>query len=108
MAPTIHSGMIAENTGNWRPAIAESFSTSRSVTWARVVMGIPMLPKATGAVLAMSDNPLAWIGENPSCNNRAAVIATGAPNPAAPSMKAPKQKAINTTWIRGSGATRIN
>ena len=67
-----------------------------------------MLPKATGAVLAMSDNPLAWIGEKPSWRSNAAVIATGAPNPAAPSINAPKQKAMRITWIRGSGANRTN
>ena len=32
IAPTIHSGMMAEKMGNCRPAIAESFSTSKSVT----------------------------------------------------------------------------
>ena len=58
--------MMAEKIGSCRPAICESFITSRSVTWASVVIGMPMLPKATGAVLAMRDSPLAWIGENPS------------------------------------------
>ena len=34
----------------------------------------------------------------------AALIATGVPNPADPSMKAPKQNAINRTWMRRSDA----
>ena len=29
----------------------------------------------------------------------------GVPNPAAPSMKAPKLKAISRTWMRGSTAS---
>ena len=59
IAQTIQNGMMAENTGSWRPATAESRRTSSPVTWARVVIGMPMLPKATGAVFAMSERPLA-------------------------------------------------
>ena len=35
----------------------------------------------------------------------AAVTATGVPNPAMPSTKAPKAKAMRINWIRASGAT---
>ena len=40
--------------------------------------------------------------------SNAAVIATGAPNPAAPSMNAPKQKAMRITCTRASGAIPAN
>ena len=47
--------------------------------------------------------PAAYRGGNPSPIKRAAEIATGAPNPAPPSRKLPKLKAINRACIRRSG-----
>ena len=44
------------------PALADfalNFSSSRSVTRASVVIGVPSAPKATGAVLAISASPAA-------------------------------------------------
>ncbi len=60
-----------------------------------VVTGMPSDPNATGAVLAMSASAAAMIGSKPSPASIDAVIATGAPKPAMPSMSAPKQKATS-------------
>ena len=74
------------------------------MTCSRVVIGIPMEPKATGAVLAIRARAQACRGLKRSCTRIAAVIATGAPKPATPSRNDPKANAIRITWIRGSGA----
>ena len=83
-----------------RPTTAESSSSGRSVTRSSVTSGVPSAPKATGAVLAMSESPAACSGENPSPINIAPVTATGVPNPAAPSKNAPKQNAISSSCRR--------
>ena len=74
--------------------MALSFWISMPVTPDRAMMGVPSAPKATGAVLAMSDNPEAASGPKPRPMRIAAVTATGVPKPAAPSKNAPKEKAI--------------
>jgi len=60
------------------------------------MIGMPSDPKATGAVFANSDSPAAYSGGKPIPIMRADEIATGAPNPAHPSMNAPKLNAINS------------
>ena len=60
------------------------------MTPARAMIGVPSAPKATGAVLAMSERPEAASGRKPSPMRMAAVTATGVPNPAAPSKNAPE------------------
>ena len=60
----------------------------------KAVTGAPTAPKATGAVLATIQIPAAYNGLNPNPTKSAAVIATGAPNPAAPSKNAPNEKAM--------------
>ena len=57
---------------------------------------MPSAPKATGAVLPMSASFAASNGRKPRPIISAPLIATGVPNPAAPSMNAPKLKAINS------------
>jgi len=69
------------------------------------MIGVPTEPKATGAVLAIKQIPAAYKGLNPKPTNMAAEIATGAPNPAAPSRKAPNEKAMSKAWRRRSGVT---
>src|SRR5215210_4698951 len=59
-------------------------------------MGIPIAPKATGAVLAIRQIPAAYSALNPKPTSIAAVIATGAPKPAVPSKKEPNEKAIRS------------
>ena len=71
---------------------------------ASVMIGVPSAPNATGAVLPISASPAAGSGLKPRPISMAAEIATGVPNPAAPSMKAPKLKAISSTWMRRSSA----
>jgi hypothetical protein len=59
---------------------------------------MPIEPKATGAVFASRQMPAAKNGEKPSPVSIAAATATGVPNPAAPSMKAPSANAISMAW----------
>jgi hypothetical protein len=103
-AQTSQKGTIRAKNGSWRPTIALRVSTGRLVTPARVRIGVPMAPNATGAVLPISDSPAAGTGRKPSPISMAALIATGVPNPADPSRKAPKQNAIKRTWMRRSDA----
>ena len=65
---------------------------------------MPRAPNATGAVLPISDSPAAGNGRKPSPISMAAQIATGVPNPAEPSRKAPKLNAMSRTWMRRSDA----
>ncbi len=67
-----------------------------------MVIGMAMAPKATGAVLATSTVTAARSGGSPSAISMAAVMATGAPNPASASRSPPKQKAISIAWTRRS------
>ena len=83
-------------------AIALSSRESKPVTAASVRIGVPIAPNATGAVLAINARPAASRGGNPSPSSSAAEIATGVPKPAAPSMNAPKEKAIRSACIRRS------
>ena len=67
------------------------------------MIGVPSAPNATGAVLAISVSPAAYSGGNPAPIKQRAEIATGVPNPAAPSRNAPKLNAINSACSRRSG-----
>jgi hypothetical protein len=103
-AQTSQKGTIRAKKGSWRPTIALRVSTGSPVTPARVRTGVPMAPNATGAVLPISDSPAAGNGRKPSPISMAAQIATGVPNPAEPSRKAPKLNAMSRTWMRRSDA----
>src|SRR3546814_18795622 len=81
----------------------DSCRRSMPLTADRAMTGAPSAPYATGAVLAMSDRPAACKGANPNPINMAAVTATGVPKPAAPSKKAPKEKAMNRSEKRRVG-----
>src|SRR5258708_32408971 len=96
-AHTTQNGTISENTGNCRPTIAPRIYGSRPVTEARPWIGVPSAPYATGAVLAISDRPEAASGEKPRPMRTAPVIATGVPNPDAPSTNAPNANAIDSS-----------
>ncbi len=61
-----------------------------------MTMGVPIEPNATGDVFASRQMLAAKNGRNPRPTSMAAAIATGVPNPAAPSMKAPKANAISS------------
>ena len=52
-------GIVTEIMAHSRPVMALSGSTGRPVTFASVVMGMPIDPKATGAVLAIRQMPAA-------------------------------------------------
>ena len=66
IAHTTQNGMIKEKNGSWRPTIADSCCTSIPVTAESAMMGVPSAPKATGAVLAISERPQAARGLKPS------------------------------------------
>ncbi len=88
------------------PAAALSFCSGRDVVPARVTIGIPMEPKVTGAVFASRQRAAAVNGANPKPMSMVEAMATGAPNPAAPSRNAPNAKAMSNAWRRGSGVSR--
>ena len=75
------NGTITEKNGSCRPTMPLSSCRSRPVTAASAMMGVPSAPKATGAVLAMSDKPDAASGLKPRPMSIAAVTATGVPKP---------------------------
>ena len=54
----------------------------------------------------MSASEAAMIGSKPRPASIEAVMATGAPKPAMPSMSAPKQNATSSSWIRRSPVNR--
>ena len=97
-----YAGMKSEIIAQRRPTIALSASTGKPVMLASVVTGMPIDPNATGAVLASRQMPAAKNGLKPSPASIAPETATGAPKPAAPSMKAPKEKAMNIACRRRS------
>ena len=72
------------------------------MTLCSAMIGVPSAPKATGAVLAMSERPDASSGEKPRPIRMAPVTATGVPKPEAPSKNAPKQKATSRSCSRRS------
>ena len=102
---TSQNGTSSDSSGNWRPAMAPIRNGSMPVTWPATMMGMPMAPKATGAVLAIRHRPAAYNGLKPRPTSSAEVMATGAPKPAAPSRKAPKAKPISSTCRRWSSVT---
>ncbi len=105
---TSANGTINAKKGVWRPTIWLRWCTGRPVTWASVVIGIAMAPNATGAVSATSATAAARSGVSPMPTSITPQIATGVPNPASASSRAPKQNAITTTWTRTSSDTLRN
>src|ERR1019366_9302850 len=93
-AHTSQKGTSTEKNGRMRPTWAPRVNSEKPVTAARAMIGVPSAPKATRAVLAISDKPKACSGLKPRPIRSAAVTATGVPNPDAPSKNAPKEKAI--------------
>jgi hypothetical protein len=88
------------------PTSALSWESESPVVAASVTTGMPIEPNATGTVFASKQIADALKGENPRPTSMVAAIATGVPNPAAPSRKPPKAKAISRACTRGSGVTR--
>src|SRR3984957_4776812 len=104
-AQITQNGTSSEKIGNCRPTIAPRIYGSRPVTEARPWIGVPSAPKATGAVLAISDRPDAASGEKPRPISTAPVTATGVPKPDAPSKNAPNENAISSNCSRRSAVT---
>ena len=73
-----------------------------------MTIGVAIEPKATGAVLPISESAAALSGLKPSASSITEVIATGVPKPARPSIRAPKEKAMITAWIRLSSEIVAN
>ncbi|MGA2860031.1 MAG: hypothetical protein ABSE40_24450, partial [Candidatus Sulfotelmatobacter sp.] len=78
-AATSQKGTRTETKGSWCPAMADSFSSGRPLTAARVTMGVPMAPQATGAVLARRLRTADSKGANPRPTMTAPAMATGVP-----------------------------
>ena len=89
--------MITAIIGRIRPVIALKRSFGRPEICARVMIGIPMEPKATGAVFPSRHNTAAWNGGNPRPASIAAETATGLPKPAEPSMSELNENAISSS-----------
>ncbi len=105
---TSTNGTNTASTGVWRPTTAPSASWGRLVTWASVVIGTAIAPKATGAVFATSATTAALSGLKPTPMSMIVQIATGAPKPARASSSAPNEKAMITAWTRWSEDTEPN
>src|SRR5690348_15404505 len=97
-----YAGRMNDKKGSCLPTIAESLLMSSPVTPESATIGTPRLPKATGAVFAMSETITAFRGANPKPTSKNAVTATGAPNPALPSSSAPKQNATKIACTHAS------
>src|SRR6266540_3375850 len=89
IARTSQKGTMMPVIGRMRPIMALRSDSGRPETAASVCTGVPMAPQATGDVLAIRLSAAAWNGRKPRPIMKAPAIATGAPNPAAPSMQAP-------------------
>ena len=59
MTMITHKGMMSDSKGSWRPAIAPILKASMPVTCPATRMGMPIAPKATGAVLVIRHRPAA-------------------------------------------------
>ena len=57
---------MSEKNGSCRPTIADNVISLMPVALLSAMMGVPNAPKATGAVLAMSERPDAASGRKPS------------------------------------------
>ena len=64
---------------------------------------MPAAPKVTGVDCTISPSITAAIAGNPSATINGAMIAAAVPNPAAPSMNAPKHQVMMTICTRRSG-----
>ena len=95
-------GRIRVRTGSWWTTMRPISTGSTPDVCPAVTIGMPMLPKATGALLASRQRLAAYSGWNPSPTSIPVVIATGAPKPAHPSRNAPKQNAISSACKRRS------
>ena len=56
---TSQKGTSTDRNGSCRPTTCEIRWSSMPLTWPATTMGVPMAPKATGAVLAMRHSPAA-------------------------------------------------
>src|SRR5258705_2873328 len=93
---TSTSGTNSARIGVCLPTIAPRVSLDRSVTLPSVRIGVAIAPNATGAVFAVSASAAALRGLNPSAISITDVTATGVPNQARASSRAPNQNAMMT------------
>lgn len=104
---TSTNGTKTARTGVCRPTTAPSMSSGSPVTWARVVIGTAIAPKATGAVLATSATTAALSGGKLTAMSITVQMATGAPKPASASSSAPKANAMMIACTRWSSETEL-
>src|SRR5579883_639843 len=103
---SMKKGIRKEKGTDWMPIALPKVAVSIPEEAERPMIGAPMAPKATVAVLANSAIAAEVRGEKPRPIIMAAQTATGVPKPAAPSKKAPKQKQINKICSRRSPVIR--
>src|ERR1700759_3360360 len=97
---SMKKGIRKEKGTDWTPIALPRVMVSMPEEADRPMIGAPMAPKATVAVLANNAMAAEVRGEKPRPIIMAAQTATGVPKPAAPSKKAPKQKQINRICSR--------
>ena len=108
MTTQSQSGTMTERKGSCLPTIWLMVRSEKPETCPATMTGTPMAPKATGAVLAIRQMPAAYRGWKPRPTSMAAVMATGVPKPAVPSMKEPKAKAMKMACKRRSSVRRAS
>ena len=91
---------LARAERRWTPAL--KLCRGSPVVARRVRIGVAIDPKATGAVFAIKQTAAARNGENPRPVSIVAATATGVPNPAHPSINAPKANATSIICRRPS------
>ena len=63
MIAMIQNSTMTVRNGSWRPAIWPISNASRPVTCPATMIGMPIAPNATGAVLTIRHRPAAYSGE---------------------------------------------
>ena len=94
---TIRNAIITVTRHKINEVFLPRVNASKSVKVAGTVTGIPIAPYAPPAILATKQIAADCNGLKPKPTKIAAVIATGAPNPAAPSRNALNENAIRRT-----------
>src|SRR5438034_11796443 len=74
------NGVGSEKKGSWRPAIAERASFGRSVTPARVTVGVPRAAEATGAGIAIRQSRAEESGRKAGTTGSGTRMGTVGPN----------------------------
>src|SRR3569833_1071908 len=105
---SMKKGIRNEKGTDWMPIALPKVTVSMPEEADRPMIGAPLAPNATVAVLAKSAMAAEVSGEKPRPIIMALQTATGVPKPAAPSKQAPKHKQLNRLCRRRSAVMRPN